>query len=242
MAQNQNELGAMMAAQNELAGINAARQQTSQEEQAFLQQQQAASAVMMQAAQIGTSGGGLPQQVGAMNPQTQAILAQYGVTGAPIPGRTTSSNKTTQNGNNIKVENNTTTNNDIKIINPPSASGGNEAAANQTKFQVWLSNAFAKQGQDYEVQRRMFARRDRDLEKQSNKMMREIEKSNKSLGERLNPKAWAVEQGGEMKKVWTILLLTIAPTLVKPIIDGISGLDDKIKGFLGLDGDRKSVV
>ena len=237
MAQNQNELGAMMAAQNELAGINAARQQTSQEEQAFLQQQQAASAVMMQAAQIGTSGGGLPQQVGAMNPQTQAILAQYGVTGAPIPGRTTSSNKTTQNGNNIKVENNTTTNNDIKIINPPSASGGNEAAANQTKFQVWLSNAFAKQGQDYEVQRRMFARRDRDLEKQSNKMMREIEKSNKSLGERLNPKAWAVEQGGEMKKVWTILLLTIAPTLVKPIIDGISGLGDKIKGFLGLDGE-----
>ena len=255
MAQNQNELGAMMAAQNELAGINAARQQTSQEEQAFLQQQQAASAVMMQAAQIGTSGGGLPQQVGAMNPQTQALLAQYGVTGAPIPGRTTSSNKTTQNGNNIKVENNTTTNNDIKIINPPSTGGGgNEAAANQTKFQVWLSNAFAKQGQDYEVQRRMFARRDRDLEKQSNKMMREIEKSNKSLGEKLNPKAWAVEQGGEMKKVLTILLLTVAPTLVKPIVDGIKNLKNfftggtegesfvsRIKTAIGLDDEKTSL-
>ena len=237
MAQNQNELGAMMAAQNELAGLNAGRQQNSQAEQAFLQQQQAANAVMMQAAQIGTSGGGLPQQVGAMNPQTQALLAQYGVTGVPTPGRTTSSSKTTQSGNNIKVENNTTTNNDIKIINPPGASGGNNEAANQTKFQVWLSNAFAKQGQEYEAQRRMFARRDRDLEKQSNKMMREIEKSNQSLGEKLNPKTWAVEQGGEMKKIFTIMLLTVAPTLIKPIVDGISNLGEKLKGFLGLDGE-----
>ena len=187
--QDQNGLGAMMAAQGELSSLNAARAQNSQAEQAFLQQQQAANAVMMQAAQIGTSGG-LGQQVGAMNPQTQALLAQYGINGAaPQQGKTTSTNKTTQSGGNVKIENNTTTNNDIKIVNPPSQGGGD--GGNQAKFQTWLSNSFAKQNQEYEVQRRAFARRDRDLEKQSNKMMRELGKSTSTLGEKLNPKTWA---------------------------------------------------
>ena len=233
--QDQNGLGAMMAAQGELSSLNAARAQNSQAEQAFLQQQQAANAVMMQAAQIGTSGG-LGQQVGAMNPQTQALLAQYGINGvAPQPGKTTSTNKTTQSGGNVKIENNTTTNNDIKIVNPPSQGGGD--GGNQAKFQTWLSNSFAKQNQEYEVQRRAFARRDRDLEKQSNKMMRELEKSTSSISEKLNPKTWAAANGDQTKKVLGILLLTLAPALIKPIVDGISGLGEKIKGFFGLRGE-----
>ena len=220
--QDQNSLGAMMAAQGELSSLNAARAQNSQAEQAFLQQQQAANAVMMQAAQIGTSGG-LGQQVGAMNPQTQALLAQYGINGvAPQPGKTTSINKTTQSGGNIKIENNTTTNNDIKIVNPPSQGGGD--GGNQAKFQTWLSNSFAKQNQEYEVQRRAFAKRDRDLEKQSNKMMRELEKSTSTLGEKLNPKTWAIEQTSQLKTVMTVLLLTVGPTLVKPIVDAFQSI------------------
>lgn len=244
--QDQNGLGAMMAAQGELSSLNAARAQNSQAEQAFLQQQQAANAVMMQAAQIGTSGS-LGQQVGAMNPQTQALLAQYGINGAaPQPGKTTSTNKTTQSGGNIKIENNTTTNNDIKIVNPPSQGGGD--GGNQAKFQTWLSNSFAKQNQEYEVQRRAFAKRDRDLEKQSNKMMRELEKSTSTLGEKLNPKTWAAANGDQTKKVLGILLLTLAPTLIKPITDKLndifgwfggekktSSFEATIKNILGFD-------
>lgn len=232
--QDPNSLGAMMAAQNELASLNAGRLQNSQAEQAFLQQQQAANAVMMQAAQIGASGG-VGQQVGAMNPQTQAILAQYGITGAPaMPGKTTSTSKTTQSGGNVKIENNTTTNNDIKIVNPGSG-GGNNGAGNQAKFQTWLSNAFAKQGQEYEVQRRAFARRDRDLEKQSNKMMRALEKSTKGLSEKLNPENWQKVTGNQTKTFMTVLLLSLAPILVDPIVKGISGLGDRIKSALGIE-------
>lgn len=235
--QDQNGLGAMMAAQGELSSLNAARAQNSQAEQAFLQQQQAANAVMMQAAQIGTSGG-LGQQVGAMNPQTQALLAQYGINGAaPQPGKTTSTNKTTQSGGNIKIENNTTTNNDIKIVNPPSQGGGD--GGNQAKFQTWLSNSFAKQNQEYEVQRRAFAKRDRDLEKQSNKMMRELEKSTSTLGEKLNPKTWAAANGDQTKKVLGILLLTLAPTLIKPITDKLNDIFGFFNGEGGDDNDSK---
>lgn len=234
--QDPNSLGAMMAAQNELASLNAGRLQNSQAEQAFLQQQQAANAVMMQAAQIGASGG-VGQQVGAMNPQTQAILAQYGITGTPaMPGKTTSTSKTTQSGGNVKIENNTTTNNDIKIVNP--GGGGNADAGNQAKFQAWLSNAFAKQGQEYEVQRRAFARRDRDLEKQSNKMMRALEKSTKVLSEKLNPENWQKVTGNQTKTFMTVLLLSLAPILVDPIVKGISGLGDRIKGVLGIEKDQ----
>lgn len=234
--QDQNGLGAMMAAQGKLSSLNAARAQNSQAEQAFLQQQQAANAVMMQAAQIGTSGG-LGQQVGAMNPQTQALLAQYGINGvAPQPGKTTSTNKTTQSGGNVKIENNTTTNNDIKIVNPPSQGGD---GGNQAKFQTWLSNSFAKQNQEYEVQRRAFARRDRDLEKQSNKMMRELEKSTSTLGEKLNPKTWAAANGDQTKKVLGILLLTLAPTLIKPITDKLNDIFGFFNGEGGDDNDSK---
>lgn len=236
--QDQNGLGAMMAAQGELSSLNAARAQNSQAEQAFLQQQQAANAVMMQAAQIGTSGGGLGQQVGAMNPQTQALLAQYGITGAPQqPGKTTSTNKTTQSGGNVKIENNTTTNNDIKIVNPPSQGGGD--GGNQAKFQTWLSNSFAKQNQEYEVQKRAFARRDRDLEKQSNKMMRELEKSTSSIGEKLNPQAWAAANGDQTKKVLGIILLTLAPKLIKPISDKLQDIFGFFNGEGGDDNDSK---
>ena len=217
--QDPNSLGAMMAAQNELNGVNSARLQNSQEEQAFLQQQRAANAVMMQAAQIGTSGG-LGQQVGAMNPQTQAILAQYGVNAAPMPGKTTTSNKISQSGGNIRIENKTTTNNDVKVINAGTGGASGEAG-NQAKFQTWLSNAFAKQQTDYEVQRRVFARRDRDLEKQSNKMMRELEKTNKGLSEKLSPESWQETQGNQLKTVLTVLMLTLAPLIVKPIAEGI---------------------
>ena len=234
--QDQNGLGAIMAAQGELSSLNAARAQNSQAEQAFLQQQQAANAVMMQAAQIGTSGG-LGQQVGAMNPQTQALLAQYGINGvAPQPGKTTSTNKTTQSGGNVKIENNTTTNNDIKIVNPPSQGGD---GGNQAKFQTWLSNSFAKQNQEYEVQKRAFARRDRDLEKQSNKMMRELEKSTSSIGEKLNPQAWAAANGDQTKKVLGIILLTLAPKLIKPISDKLQDIFGFFNGDGGDDNDSK---
>lgn len=229
--QDPNSLGAMMAAQNELAGINAGRLQNSQAEQAFLQQQQAANAVMMQAAQIGASGG-VSQQVGGMNPQTQAILAQYGITGVPQPGKTTSSSRTTQSGGNIKIENKTTTNNDIKIVNPPSGNSGSDNGGMMAKFQAWLSNSFAKQNQDYEVQRRAFARRDRDLEKQSNKMMRQLEKSTTALSERLSPENIQKSQGNQLKTVLTVLLLQLAPIFVKPIADGIK----KIGAIFDKDG------
>jgi hypothetical protein len=218
--ENDNGLGAMMQAQSELSGVNAARQQNLLSEQAFLQQQQAAGATMMQAAQIGTSPS-VNQQVGGMNPQTQAILSQYGINGTPKPGKTTTSSNMMQSQGNTRIENKTITNNDIKIVTPniPMSSGGGGDAGNQAKFKTWLSNAFAKQQSDYEVQRRVFARKDRDLEKQSNKMMRNLEKSTKSLSERLNPENLTKPLGSQFKTLVFLLGTSILPTLVENLGD-----------------------
>lgn len=228
---NQNELGAFMAAQNEISGITSSRLQNSQAEQAFLQQQQAANSIMMQAAQIGTTDVG--QQVGGMNPQTQALLAQYGINSNPTPGKSTSTQRTTQSGGNIRIENNTTNNHEVKVIN----TGGNNSnggSANQAKFQTWLSNSFAKQQNEYETQRRIFARRDRDLEKQSNKLMRQLESSAKGLTEKLNPENFTKPLGSQFKTMMILLMTTIAPKLIEPIGKGINTIETTIRNiFVG---------
>ena len=248
MAQEeQNELGAIMAAQNELAGINAQRAQNLQAEQAFLQQQQAASNTMMQAAQIGggdlaqnqVGNEGLQQQVDSMNPTTQALLSQYGINSIPSkPSSTSNTSRITQSPGNFKIENITTNKNDIKIVYPtiPMKTNEGDGNASQAKFQTWLSNTFARQGQEYEVQKRLFTRRERDLEKQSNKMMRELEKSNKSFSERLDPKKWKTEQDDHMKLILTMIMLKIAPLLVEPIAKFTDTVKDTFQSVFGNGG------
>lgn len=245
-----DELQRITLAQNEISGIQSELQNNLEMEKVAAESRLNNNNTLRQAAEIGATTAGIgmvsqptiQQQVETFNPYTQQLLQQYGIKPGP-PQNSISRNQSVSNTKsvsksgeitNIKTENvtNNTTNSktEVKIVQPQipmrapvqqvqQAGNGGDT---QARFKTWLSNAFAKQQNDYEIQKKEFRKREWSLSRSANKMMRKIESVSKSFADRMDPRNMGTTIMGQLKyllllfggyaiaKWWTPLMKRIA--------------------------------
>jgi hypothetical protein len=257
------ELQATVQGQNEIAGINSELQNNLQMEQAAAQSRMGNNQILSQAAQMaasgmagGAAGAGVAQVVNTGGPGTQAVLQKYGLKPqAPKVTRNTQRSSQSQtipmrSGGVTNVKNETitnTTNNsrtEIRIsqpeipmrqqqivVSPPAQSKGDGGAA---KFKAWLSGVFAKQNNDYEVQKKEFRKREWSLNRSANRMMRRIEQTTKGFAKAMDPRRMTSTLGGQIKTTLFLIGTTLMVKYWKPIMKFIANIEGGIRTAFGL--------
>lgn len=172
---------------------------------------QAQNNALAQASEFVASGTAENGPVNAtFNPATQNILQQYGL-GQPKIQRTSSSSQQVTKQN-VVINNKTTnvTNNNVQV---PAATGGRPIQGrpiqfqdqSQIRFKTWVSNAFAQQNKIAEKRQREYEKRDSELIRTSNKLIRKIKETGETIAaSSMNPKNMASSIGKQLK---TLLLL-----------------------------------
>lgn len=240
---NGQELQAITQAQGELSGIQSELQNSLAMEQSQAASRMQNNQLLQQAAGMMAADQGVSAQVAGMNMNTQQIMQKYGIQ----PGQT---NKQVSNSNivrtqagtyNYKTENITNTKNEIHITQPQiPVSQPNipmQQGAQQAKLQTWLSGIFAKQENEYEIQKKEFRKREWSLNRAANKMMSRIETASKTFAEKMDPRNMTASAGGQMKTVlWGFGLWMLAKywnPILKAVDSVVKWFTDKKDGFLG---------
>ena len=243
--------GAGMA-QNEIAAM--AQEQKGnllQEKQALMQQAQE-RATVSQAAEMGVASVAemaQAQQPGAapapaMNAQTQEILSKYGINPSQKtqPKNTTVSKSTTKQGSTVveTITNTTNTNhNVIRIIQPnipvsrPQISM-REGAISNAKFKSWLQKANARQEELATEQMNDYNRRERDLIRTTNRMMRKLQDLSSTISSKVDPENMVNSVSGSFKTFMFLYMTTLLPIVWKPLMKNLNALEADFRRFFGL--------
>lgn len=192
---NGNEFELMQKAQNQFMAIQAERKQNLDQQRTIMGMEQQQNAILTQGAQIAAVDDsrdmGIPQTV---DPRTQTILNRYGMGKPRFQTSTARSQQVTKQ--NVVIHN-TTNNNTTNNVVAGGYGGpvmGRELAFRKSnndsaeKFKVWLANSYARQQQQAVVRNREYEKREDNLIRSENKMMRKLEGISKSVTKILNPR------------------------------------------------------
>ena len=248
MAGKVNPMQGYQEATNQLLAIN--EQRKSNNAQAKMEEtlQAAQNNTLAQASEfVATQSPQATVQPANLNPATQNILGQYGLGQPKIQKTSSSSQQVTKQNITINNKNTTITNNNVSV---PANSGGPIQGRpiqfqdpGQIKFKTWLSNSFAQQNEQAAKRQRDYEKRDAALVRNSNKLMKRLEETGKSIATGLNPKNMASSMGNQLKtllmvfgfarlaKEWPNLM-----TWVDKISKEVSNIASDIKGFFSPDG------
>lgn len=248
------ELQEVTQAQNEISGINSELQNNLAMEQSEALARNNNNNILRQAAEIGlmgAAGGAIVQQVGNFNPTTQELLQKYGIKPGPLVNkvetRTTNQNFRSNTGGNTKIENttNNTTNSrtDIEIVQlqiPMQqrqiavSSQQAEPDANTTRFKTWLSGVFAKQQNDYEVQKKEYRKKEWNLNRSANRMMRRIETATKTFSEKMDPRNMGSSLSGQLKTLLFLFGTYMISKVWKPTMEIVANIETGFRSAFGL--------
>ena len=248
------ELQEVTQAQNEISGINSELQNNLAMEQSEALARNNNNNILRQAAEIGlmgAAGGAIVQQVGNFNPTTQELLQKYGIKPGPpvnkVETKTTNQNFRSNTGGNTKIENttNNTTNSrtDIKIVQPQIPMQQRQIAvssqqagpdANTTRFKTWLSGVFAKQQNDYEVQKKEYRKREWNLNRSANRMMRRIETATKTFSEKMDPRNMGSSLSGQLKTLLFLFGTYMISKVWKPTMEIVANIETGFRSAFGL--------
>lgn len=248
MAGKGNPMQGYQEATNQLLAIN--EQRKSNNAQAKMEEalQTAQNNTLAQASEfVATQSPQATYQPANLNPATQNILGQYGLGQPKIQKTSSSSQQVTKQNITINNKNTTITNNNVSV---PANSGGPIQGRpiqfqdpGQIKFKTWLSNSFAQQNEQAAKRQRDYEKRDSALVRNSNKLMKKLEETGKSIATSLNPKNMASSMGNQLKtllfvfgfaklaKEWPNLM-----TWVDKISKKVSNIASDISGFFSPDG------
>ena len=241
MAGKVNPMQGYQEATNQLLAIN--EQRKSNNAQAKMEEalQTAQNNTLAQASEfVATQSPQATYQPANLNPATQNILGQYGLGQPKIQKTTSSSQQVTKQNITINNKNTTITNNNVSV---PANSGGPIQGRpiqfqdpGQIKFKTWLSNSFAQQNEQAAKRQRDYEKRDSALVRNSNKLMKKLEETGKSIATSLNPKNMASSMGNQLK---TLLFVFGFAKLAKEwpnLMQKIDDIRNKVVNFFGPDG------
>ena len=241
MAGKGNPMQGYQEATNQLLAIN--EQRKSNNAQAKMEEalQTAQNNTLAQASEfVATQSPQATYQPANLNPATQNILGQYGLGQPKIQKTTSSSQQVTKQNITINNKNTTITNNNVSV---PANSGGPIQGRpiqfqdpGQIKFKTWLSNSFAQQNEQAAKRQRDYEKRDSALVRNSNKLMKKLEETGKSIATSLNPKNMASSMGNQLK---TLLFVFGFAKLAKEwpnLMQKIDDIRNKVVNFFGPDG------
>lgn len=222
---NGGEFQEYQSAQNQLLNIQAQQMQNLNEQRVMAQADASTNNVLYQASGLMADNMmNNTQEAANFNPQTQAILNQYGL-GQPRMQRSSSSSSQSTSKQNITINNNyktenTTTNNVTvpsggPIQGRPVTIGDNGIG----KFKVWLNTTFAQQQEAAAKRDREYEIRQSSLSKENNKILRKLETVGTNVGKALDPRRVTQAIQNPMKMLLTTLgIVTIAQNFPK-IVD-----------------------
>lgn len=214
---NGGEFQEYQSAQNQLLNIQAQQMQNLNEQKIMAQADASTNNVLYQASGlIADNMMNNTQEAANFNPQTQAILNQYGL-GQPRMQRSSSSSSQSTSKQNITINNNykteNTTNNNVTVHSGgpiqgrPVTTGDNGIG----KFKVWLNTAFAKQQEEAAKRDRYYEIRQANLSKDNNKILRKLETVGTNVGKALDPRNITQTVQNPIKMLFTTLgIVTIA--------------------------------
>jgi hypothetical protein len=248
MAGKVNPMQGYQEATNQLLAIN--EQRKSNNAQAKMEEtlQAAQNNTLAQASEfVASQNPQITVQPANLNPATQNILGQYGLGQPKIQKTSSSSQQVTKQNITINNKNTTITNNNVSV---PANSGGPIQGRpiqfqdpGQIKFKTWLSNSFAQQNELAAKRQREYEKRDSALVRNSNKLMKKLEETGKSIATGLNPKNMASNMGSQLKtllmvfgfarlaKEWPNLM-----TRVDEISKKVSEIKDNVFKFFDKNG------
>ena len=232
---NGGEFQEYQSAQNQLLNIQAQQMQNLNEQKIMAQADASTNNVLYQASGLMADNMmNNTQEAANFNPQTQAILNQYGL-GQPRMQRSSSSSSQSTSKQNITINNNykteNTTNNNVTVHSGgpiqgrPVTTGDNGIG----KFKVWLNTAFAKQQEEAAKRDRYYEIRQANLSKDNNKILRKLETVGTNVGKALDPRNITQTVQNPIKMLFTTLgIVTIAKSWPK-IMDFVDSAQNFFK-------------
>lgn len=247
MAGKVNPLQSYQEATNQLLAINEQRKSSIAQAKMEETLQAAQNNTLAQASEFVATPRQQMTQEANLNPATQNILGQYGLS-QPRTQRTSSSTREVTKQNIVINNKNTTiTNNNVQV---PANTGGPLQSRpvqfqdpGQIKFKTWIANSFSQQNELASKRMREYEKRDSALLRESNKMMRKLKETTSSVASSLNPKNIASSIGNQLKTLLMVFgFAAIAknwPTLmgwVDKISNGVENIRDNVVGFFNEGG------
>lgn len=242
------EIQAAQEAQNQLLAIQAERKQNLATARVMAGQEAQQAGLLAQTASIAADSS--PSVVQApINPATQQILSQYGV-GQPNVNKVQRSTQqiTKQNivVNNYNTTTTTTTNNNNINSGGPTQGRGIVINPNNNpnSLKVWINNWSARQNELAAKRDAEYLKRDSALERSSNKMMRRIEESTRTVATALDPRRMNNSFSEQLKGV---LLMVGFGLLIKKfpvIMDKVISIESRFKNYFGIglkDGEESGI-
>lgn len=201
----------------------------------------------------------LPPQSAGLRPETQQLLAQYGVNptitessrksnnvsqsrssstrSQSIPNQQGGQTRITNTTNITNITNNTTTNDtDIKgnfgntpQVTPAPILAPVRSEDNTGKFKAYLNNLFAKRDQERQLQEREFRKREWSLKRMNEKVLQRMERISNTFAKKMNPENIGRTFGGQLKTILAMAGLLILPKIWPSIKNGINSIGE----FLG---------
>lgn len=189
----------------------------------------------------------LPPQAAGLRPETQQLLANYGVNPTITESSRRSSNSSQSRTSNTtskvdpnggtRVTNTTNitniTNNDnrtetdIDIDQPvqstqPTVMPAVSQKSDTSKFKIFMSNLFAKRDQEARIQEREFRKRDWSIKRMTDKVIQRMDKISTSFAKRMNPENVGKTIGSQLKVILTALGFAVLPKIFPSIKDALS--------------------
>lgn len=184
----------------------------------------------------------LPPQAAGLRPETQQLLANYGVNPTITESSRRSSNSSQSRTSNTtskvdpnggtRVTNTTNitniTNNDnrtetdIDIDQPvqstqPTVMPAVSQQSDTSKFKIFMSNLFAKRDQEARIQEREFRKRDWSIKRMTDKVIQRMDKISTSFAKRMNPENVGKTIGSQLKVILTALGFAVLPKIFPSI-------------------------
>lgn len=188
----------------------------------------------------------LQGQVATMNPQTQATMGKFGV--KPQRSQNTTSNSSSnssvsRSGNvtNIRNENVTHNTTNIKVTQPQIPVSQPQIPIQQvrrddgtSKFKAWLSEMFAKQQNEAEIQRKEYRKKEWALGRTTTRLMKRIGEATSNIGNKLDPQVMSSSLGGQLKWLLMIFGATMIAKVWKPTMKFLANLESGFRAVFGL--------
>lgn len=245
---SKDKMAVMSQAQAELSDIQSELQNNlslaQTQDQARLRQTQTISQVaqgMLESEQNNQ----LQSQVATMNPQTQATMGRYGV--KPETKQNTTSNNSSnrvvsKSGDvtNVKNENITNNHTEIRVTQPtipvqqPNIPVQQTKQDNTAKFRSWLSEMFAKQENEAEIQRKEYRKKEWNLGRMTSRLMGKISDTAEGISTRLDPRNVAGSISGQIKWLLMIFGATMISKVWTPAMKFLANLEYGFRAVFGL--------
>ena len=209
------------------------------------------TATISQAAQgmLAMEGGDqLRVQAATMNPSTQATLGRFGV--KPQQSQNSSRNSSnqrivTRTGDTTNIRNENITNNrtEIKVTQPQIPmrqsspivlNGGGGKNDSTAKFKTWLSEMFARQQNEAEIQKKEYRKKEWNLGRTTNRLMKKIGEATSNIGNKLDPKNMTSSLGGQIKWLLLIFGATMIGKVWKPAMEFLANLEGGFRAVFGI--------